>query len=203
VVARPKLHGRKGPACTICQHPDRARIEAVRCAGASLDSVAKKFGVSRDAVFRHQANHVDADTRSQYLSGVPVAELAQLAASEGTSVLEYLSLVRSVLVQEFQLASQTHSHHATSALAGRLVEVLRAIGSISGEMGNMATSLTINGNINVMNHPQLANLQANMLRALAPYPDARAAVVGALKAMDAEPVSASPPLIELQANDAV
>jgi hypothetical protein len=149
---------------------------------------------------------------AQYLADVPIQELAQLAASEGISVLQYLSLVRSVLMQEFQLASQAHAHHATSALAGRLNETLKLIGTISGEMSELARSITINGNVvNVMNHPMLANLQANLLRALAPFPDARLAVVEALRAMDA-PVdeladSASPPdgmkLLELQAVIAV
>jgi hypothetical protein len=72
----------------------------------------------------------------------------------------------------------------------------------------MATTLTVNGNIvNVMNHPQLANLQANLLRSLAPFPEARNAVIEALRQMDAAPVddSASPPvkLLELQADDVV
>jgi hypothetical protein len=203
-----RFHSRAGRGCLVCQHKDRVRIEALKCAGASLDSIAKKFDVSRDSVWRHMANHVDDDQRSRYLADVPVAELAQLAASEGTSVLEYLSLVRSILMSELQLASQVHSHSATAALAGRLNEILRTIGSLSGELGDMATrSLTINGNVitNVMNHPQIANLQANLLRALAPFPAARAAVIGALRAMDA-PVDelASAPdgsqkLLELQA----
>ena len=93
-------------------------------------------------------------------------------------------------------------------MAGRLNEVLRSIGSISGELGDMARSITINGNVlNVMNHPQLANLQANILTALRPFPEAKGAVIAALKSMDAVPVdgaaSASPPdgtkLLELQA----
>ena len=52
----------------------------------------------------------------------------------------------------------------------------------------MANSLTINGNVNVLNSPLVANLQASMLRALAPFPDARVAVVAALRAMDADGV---------------
>jgi len=155
--------------------------------------------------------HVSEDAKAQYLANVPIAELAQLAASEGTSVLEYASLVRSILMSEFQLASQAHAHHATSALAGRLTEVLKLIGGLSGEMSELARSVTINGNINIMNHPQLANLQANLLRALAPFPEARNAVIAALRAMDA-PVdeltdTAIPPdgvkLLELQAVNAV
>jgi hypothetical protein len=189
-----RFHSRRGPVCSICAHPDRTRIEALRCAGASLDAVAKKFAVSRDSVFRHHANHVDEAAKAQYLASAPIEELAQLAASEGVSVLQYLSLVRSVLMQEFQLASQAHAHHATSALAGRLNETLRLIGSLSGEMSELATrsSITINGNVvNVMNHPAIASLQAKILQALEPFPSAAAAVVAALRSFDDESAPAA------------
>lgn len=208
LTARSKFKSKKGPQCTVCAHSDRPRIEATRCAGASLDNIARKFSVSRDAVHRHMTNHVSEDLKAEYLAGIPLKELAEKAASEGISVLEYLSLVRSTLMTEFQLASAVHDRHATSALAGRLTEVLRAIGSISGELGDMARSITINGNVvNIMNHPMLANLQSNLLRALAPFPEARTAVIGALRAMDARvdelADSAGPPvgvekLLELQ-----
>jgi hypothetical protein len=179
---------RRGPVCSICKHPDRTRIEATRVAGASLDAIASKFSCSRDSLHRHMANHVTADQRSQYLADAPLAELAQLAASEGISVLQYLSLVRSVLMQEFQLASQAHAHHATSALAGRLNETLKLIGSISGEMSELARSVTINGNVNILNHPQVAAFQAVILEALEPaeFERARQAVVMRLRSFDAE-----------------
>jgi hypothetical protein len=189
VVTRRRLHSRRGPVCSICAHPDRVRIEATRVAGASLDNIAKRFSVSRDAVHRHHVNHVDEAAKAQYLADVPIAELAQLAASEGVSVLEYLSLVRSVLMQEFQLASQAHAHHATASLAGRLNEVLRSIGQLSGEMSDLASrSITVNGNINILNHPQIAAFQAVILEALEPveFERRRQAVVIRLRAFDAE-----------------
>jgi hypothetical protein len=184
-------------------------IESTRIAGASLDNISAKYGVSRDAIFRHMRAHVPEDLRAEYLSAVPLKELAEKAAAEGCSVLQYLSIVRSVLMNQLQLAASVNDRHGTSALAGRLNETLRTIGQLSGELGDMATrSITVNGNINILNSPVLANLQANLLKALAPFPEARNAVIAALRAMDA-PVdeladSASPPngsqkLLELQA----
>jgi hypothetical protein len=188
-----RLHSRRGPLCTICKHSDRVRIEAVRCAGASLDTVAAKFSISRDALHRHMQNHVPADARAQYLADAPLAELAQLAASEGISVLQYACLVRSVLMTELQLASQAHAHHATSALAGRLNETLKLIGGLSGEMSELARSVTINGNINILNHPQIAAFQAVILEALEPveFERARQAVVMRLRSFDAESAPAA------------
>lgn len=171
--------------CICCGHKDRALIEASRIAGCSLDSISAKYNVSRDAVWRHMKDHVTVEARADYLAAIPMAELAEKAATEGVSVLAYFSLIRSTLMQQFQLAASLNDRNATGMLAGRLTEVLRAIGSISGEMGNMAVNnLTINNTTTILNSPIFATLQANLLQALAPFPDARNAVVAALRQMD-------------------
>jgi hypothetical protein len=174
----------KAARCSICSHPDRVLIEQTRIAGASLDTIAAKYNVSRDAIWRHMGKHVSEDLRAEYLAAVPMKDLAAKAAAEGVSVLEYFSIIRATLMTQFQLAASVNDKHATATLAGRLTEVLRAIGHISGEMGSMAAnSITIN-NVSIMNSPVFATLQANLLHALAPYPEARAAVVAALRQMD-------------------
>jgi hypothetical protein len=128
--------------------------------------------------------HVDDAARADYLAQVPMQDLAAKAAEEGTSVLGYFSIIRATLMTQFQLAASLGDRSATATLAGRLTEVLRAIGGISGEMSNLAVNhLTIN-NTTVLNSPIFASLQANLLHALAPFPEARAAVVNALRQMD-------------------
>ena len=179
-MARHRLPKKKGPACTICRHEHRTLIEATRVAGASLDTVSAKYGVSRDALHKHMKNHVDDDLRSEYLAAVPLEELAVRAAQEGLSVLLYLSLIRATLVRQMQLAASVNDRNGTATIARTLNETLRQIGQITGEMGALAASnITIHGNINVLNHPQIANLQANLLKALAPFPEARNAVIAA------------------------
>jgi hypothetical protein len=173
--------------CIVCGHPDRALIEGGRVAGISIDVLAARFGVSRDAVWRHCRSHISDDARADYLAAVPMEELAAKAASEGVSVLEYFRIIRSTLMAQFQLAASLNDRNGVAILAGRLTDTLRAIGSISGEMGNMAVNnLTINNTTTIMNSPIFASLQANLLTALAPYPEARGAVVAALRAMDQE-----------------
>jgi hypothetical protein len=180
------------PRCIVCRHKDRALIEAAHVAGVSLDNVAQKHNISRDSVFRHMKNHLDDSARANYLAAIPMADLAAKAAEEGVSVLGFFSIIRATLMTQFQLAASLNDRHATATLAGRLTEVLRAIGSISGEMGSMAANnITIN-NHTVLNSPTFANIQISLLQALAPFPEARNAVVTALRAMDE--AKAPPPL---------
>jgi hypothetical protein len=181
----------KAARCSICAHPDRVLIEATRIAGASLDTIAAKYKISRDSIFRHMKKHVSDEQRADYLASIPMAELAEKAATEGVSVLQYFSIIRATLMQQFQLAASVNDKNATAILAGRLTEVLREIGRITGELGSMAANnITIN-NVSILNSPVFANLQANLLHALAPYPEARAAVVMALRQMDQQ----NPPAI--------
>jgi hypothetical protein len=173
--------------CIVCGHNDRALIEAGRISGISIDVLAAKFKVSRDAIWRHCKAHISDDARADYLAAIPMEELAEKAAAEGVSVLEYFRIIRSTLMSQFQLAASLNDRNGVAILAGRLTETLRAIGSISGELNSLAVNnLTINNTTTILNSPVFANLQANLLTALAPYPEARAAVVMALRHMDEE-----------------
>ncbi|MDA9493289.1 hypothetical protein XI08_30335 [Bradyrhizobium sp. CCBAU 11361] len=59
--------------------------------GASLDALADKFGLDRDAIWRHWSKHVPGETKVTYLCGpAQSAELVEKAASEGDSVLDLM-----------------------------------------------------------------------------------------------------------------
>jgi hypothetical protein len=65
---------------------------------------------------------------------------------------------------------------------------------VTGEIGELARStININGNVAIVNSPEFARVQATMLRALAPFPDARCAVVAALREIDQDNAPAALP----------
>src|SRR4051812_13130603 len=72
------------PRCQVCKHEDRWRIELLRAGGASLDSLAAKFSVDRDAIWRHWQRHVSDESKAGYLCGpIELGKLAERAAEEG------------------------------------------------------------------------------------------------------------------------
>jgi hypothetical protein len=190
---KPKLKSR----CTICAHPERHRIEMARVAGASFEAIGAKFGIHKDAVWRHCRDHLDESARASYLADIPLAELAERANAESMSLLDYFSLVRSTLLQQMLVASGVNDGHRTAVLAGRTVEVLREIGKITGELRSLASSLSIT-NINVLNAPIFTDLQAMLLAKLADFPDALGAVVEGLRELEAKasgaPLELPPPM---------
>jgi hypothetical protein len=145
------------------------------------------------------ARHVPEDLRAQYLADVPIKELAQKAASEGLSVLQYLSVVRGTLMTQFQLAASVNDRYGTSALAGRLNETLREIGRITGEIMRSPGVMNVNTSINFINSPIFMDLQTMLIKRLAGHPAAMAAVLEGLRELEAR--SAPPmaaPMIEQQ-----
>jgi hypothetical protein len=173
--------------CQVCRHEHRWRIELLRAAGASLDSLAAKFGVERDAIWRHWTNHVSDEARASYLIGpADMEKLAEKAAETGDSVLDYLKICRGALLAQLASMQVAGDSRNVAYVTGQLVRTLETIARISGELGALATTYNITtNNVAVLSeHPAFAKLQATLLRALGPHPGARADVVAALRQLD-------------------
>ena len=159
-----------------------------RLAGASLDAISGKFGVSRDVVWRHMARHVDADRRSMLVADVPLKELADRAAEEGISLIDYLGIVRSAVMNQLINASSMNDRHGTAVLAGRAVEVLRELGRFTGEILKSAPVGNVTNNTLVfMSSPAFANLERMLIERLAPHPEALQAVLQGLRSLEGGP----------------
>jgi hypothetical protein len=183
--------GQPNNRCQVCRHPERWRVELLRAGGASLDALAKKFNLDRDAIWRHQKNHVSPEMQAGYLAGpVQLQELAAKAADTGASVLDHLHAVRTVLMGHLANATEAGDGRAAAYIAGRLTATLETIARISGELGDLAKSTVYNitntNNVAVLqDHPAFARLQVTLLKALERHPEARADVISALRDLDA------------------
>jgi hypothetical protein len=177
--------------CKVCSHDEKWRIELLKASGAGSEALSRKFGVSADSIDRHWRSHVDDQAKVGHLAGIANLEkLAEKAATEGESVLDYLRVCRNTLLTQLSVTALAGDARTIGYLTGQLVHVLETIGKISGELGDMASKVTVNNINNISNvailseHPAFARLQATLLRALAGFPDARGAVVAALRQLD-------------------
>jgi hypothetical protein len=188
--------------CAVCKHPDRARIELMRAGGASLDTIAKKYKIGRDSIWRHYGRHVSEATKAQLIAGpLQLSQLAERAAAEGLSLLDYLSIIRSTLMDQFQHAAAANDKNGAGITSGRLLQCLDQIGRLTGEITRISSNTVVNNNTLVINSPQFARVQGAIISALAPYPDARLAVVEALRSVEFEDrktqLFAAPKVIEV------
>ncbi len=189
--------------CAICKHPERARIEALHVAGVSLDKIAEKFSVHRDAVWRHVTRHMSDEQRATYLVGpARIAELREVAASENESVLDYLAILRSALVAQLDKLSKANDHAGIATISTPLLNCLKALGKVTGEINTLANSTIINVQNNnvVLNSPPFNDMQAGLMEVCAHHPAARADIVALFRRLDEKysqkPLSA-PPMREI------
>jgi hypothetical protein len=163
----------------------------LRISGVGLDKIAEQFGVSRDAVWRHQGNHLSESDKAAYLADVPLSEMLARAADEGVSLLDFFKIVRATLTKQFQLAASVNDRRAVASLAGRLNETLDLIGKLTGEMLRLSPGTTINNTAVFLNGPIFADLQSMLVRKLAGFPEALSRVVEGLQELEARATPSS------------
>jgi hypothetical protein len=153
----------------------------------SLDKLSEQFSLHRDAIWRHMGRHVTDDRKAGYLIGAgKIAQLAEYAAEESTSLIDYYAILRSALFFQLDRLAAKNDHVGVTAIAARLTDVLREIGRVTGQVSTIASSTIINvqTNVAVLNSPPFADLQAGLLQVCAAHPDARADIVALFKRLD-------------------
>jgi hypothetical protein len=179
---------------------------ALRASGASLESLARKFKVHKDAVWRHWKDHVSVDLKVQYLAGpATIAELKERAVAEGGSILDHLTILRSILMGAVTASAEANSAFTLATLSGRLVEVLKEIGKLTGEIERLNPGVNVTNNVAIFANPQFAELQAGLLEVARVHPAARSDLISLLRGLGSRPAMPAPngpALIECEAVNA-
>lgn len=154
--------------CSVCAHPDRAAIDGALVNGETFRHIASRYGVSTTALQRHKTDHIPAALSTAKAAG-------QVANAD--DLLTQLGLLRSKALGLLMKAEAAGDYR--TALAG-IREARGCIEVMARMMGELADSATV---VNILITPEWTRVQAAMLSALAPYPDARVAVADALVAI--------------------
>jgi hypothetical protein len=188
--------------CTVCAHLERTRIELLVLGGASQRSVGRKYGLSHHSLCRHFANHISEERKANLILGpVQRQALAARVCEESESVLDHFKATRSGLYSLFDSAVTAGDGNTGALVAGRLTEVNNAIGRLTGQL--MASPL-ISNTTNIFLLPAFAKIEALIVNALLKHPEARTAVIKALREHEASELQPVVPaaLIEHEAVDA-
>jgi hypothetical protein len=160
-------------ACRTCQHPERSRIESLLAGGASLESLARKFALSKASLYRHLKNHVHPEDLEILRAGpAQLANLAERAAAENMSILDYLSILRSRLMRQLSAADAANDSPGVCRVSQALLAVLQEIGKLTGEI-ERAAGIVINQSNNqtlVLSDSLLARIETGLPGVLARLP---------------------------------
>ena len=181
--------------CPVCRHAERVRIEDLRAAGVSFETLAERFGIRKASLHKHWHEHTSADRKLSYLAGkTTIGQLRERAAEENLSLLDYLAITRSALMGMLIGQCEAGAAIPAATVAGRLLSILQEIGKITGEIQRAdPASTTIH--IGIMAAPGFADLQAGLMQIARDHPAARSDIVGLLRGLDPSPPRHPAPLL--------
>jgi hypothetical protein len=141
---------------------------------------------------RHWINHVSAEARAGYIAGAGATkdQLEEIVTDESLALIDHYRVVRAALYKGFGAASEIGDSNSLALLAGRLHENFRDCSRLTGELQH-GPLLNIQNNLLI--NPDYTKAIARIVSAVAPYPEAREAVIAALRDLDA--ASASVPAL--------
>ena len=127
--------------CTICCHPERGRIDyllvpSTGSHGEGRRALAKKFGVSADALWRHARNYISAEYRAAVKVGPFESEgaLCKLLAETGASVLDRYNAVYNGHLARWLVALEAGQDDAMIRHGNVMAALLGKIGLLTREM---------------------------------------------------------------------
>lgn len=155
--------------CTVCDSPHRDAVDRELVAATdSLRGIAKRYGVSDSAVFRH-GEHLPADLLKAH-------EAAEVARADNL-----LGQVRDLIDQAKEILDEARAdgdrRHALQAIdtAGRQLTLL----------AKLAGQLDESPKVTIINAPAWVEVRTVILEALEAHPDARVAVAARLLELEA------------------
>jgi hypothetical protein len=189
-------------SCTICMHPQRPQIEMMRVAGVPFRTLAKEFGVTKDALCRHWSAHVTEKRKGELMAGPAAVEgLVNAAAKESRSALEFLRVTHSILFNQFINAAEGGDKRSVIDTAKPMLDALREVAKLIGELRTWAAGVTVNTQINFVGSPEFAVLSTGLLQIAREFPASKPSIIALLRRLD-EPQSAAGSLPTIAVMDA-
>ena len=147
-----------GGQCTICNHPQRVEIDKALVAGTTYREIAQRFGVSRDALYRHRKNgHIEEQIvkaakkkEIQQAKEVQAAILAQEAqeVADAQTILDEVSRLKDRALTILDRAETEGTREACMALR-EVRGIVELLAKISGELQDQSAVT-----VNIIENPQ-------------------------------------------------
>jgi hypothetical protein len=151
--------------CSACDHPESHSIDETLVTRAPYRSVAKRFGLSESAVYRHKTEHLPA----HLLKAKEVEEVAQ-----ADDLLDQVRNLQAHALDILERAEKAGDLRTALAAISQARENLELLGKLAGELDERPVV-----NLNVS--PEWIELRTVIVRALDAHPQARGTVLSALE----------------------
>jgi len=149
----------------VCDYLERHSIDETLVTGAPYRSVAKRFGLSESAVYRHKTEHLPA----HLLKAREVEEVAQ-----ADDLLEQVRHLQTHALDILERAEKAGDLRIALAAISQARGNLELLGKLAGELNERPV---VNLNVSA----EWLELRAVIVAALEPYSEARGAVLRAIE----------------------
>ena len=152
-----------GRSCSVCTHPKRAEIDRAILSGESYRAIARRFGLSKDAIRRHR-DHIP----SQLARAVEAEE-----AARADDLLGQVQELRDRALRILERAERSQDLQTALRAIREARQCVELLAKLAGELSEAPQ-------VNILLSPQWAEIRRTILVALEPFPEARAAVAEVL-----------------------
>ncbi|KIZ38071.1 MULTISPECIES: hypothetical protein [Rhodopseudomonas] len=179
------IKAKSGPgSCQVCNSPHRHSVDVALAHGLGHDAIGKRFDLSPHSVQRHAKNHLSPQMMAavQHALHPCAIDLDALKVSEGEGLLHSLVHQRARLASHIELAVETGDASAAIRGEAAVTNNLQLVSKLLGVLVNVSE----HRHQHLLTHPDYLRLRETLLRALAPFPDARLAVGRALAGIETQ-----------------
>jgi hypothetical protein len=178
------MRHKTGPKCSICHHDKRHAMEIGLTYKVPMYTLARRFGVSPDALYRHARRHLSPQVRAAILAASKPSQvdLEALQTSESEGLLAQLVTQRARLQQHSELALELGDVRSAVAVESAITTNLTLVAKLLGQLVQRHEVTRTN----VLISADYLQLRSVLMRALVPYPDAACAVGNALHGLEAD-----------------
>lgn len=156
--------------CSICTHAGRGEINSALVAGEPFRRIAARFGVTEQAIRRHQAGHLPATlARAQQAKEVARAD-------------DLLRQVRGLAAKSIAILNRAEQAGDLKVALSGIREARECVALLLKARGELGPDTAVQ--VNVVGSAEWLRVRAVLVAALAPFPDARVAVAGALAQLE-------------------
>jgi transposase-like protein len=169
--------GQKKARTPIRLREDFERIEFDLATGKSIRKIANTYGVHEQALYRHRRK-LPPTLRAAYLAQAlaPGVSLEELKITESEGILKTLAVQHARLFMEQDRAIENENGALVATLSNSITRITELIAKYLGELDAHSVQTVVS----VLISPEYLKLRNRLIKALAPFPDARRAVAEVL-----------------------
>lgn len=160
--------GKRGPACSICNHPKAEEINRMIAEHEKLTDISREFAVSDDALSRHKDKCI-----ITALSATPNTK----DVITGDNLLSQLQAARDKAIELLDMAIEagdTKVYGPPSSYLSEIRQQIKLWAELEGRISSQPQ-------VTIINNPEWVELRTVIIQALDPYPEAKGAVVDAIR----------------------